>query len=228
MTRRLIVFKEGDTYHVSQEFNGDREEAECLLGGRPSIKASWPEIPPLFDGVETLEDFERAVQKAEALYHYETISLDVMSELPKVDETWLVSHGTLIIAARYGEPVVECLAEIVKEYGFRFVCRSDAIDIRAKTTDGHWCNWFTITPDFQGSCKIVGNNTDQADIWLYETRPDMTPDQCVKFFQEISRTLGLYGDNRILPSEWIDPEDWQCIAGVHDAYSDERYTKGKM
>ena len=30
--------------------------------------------------------------------------------------------------------------------------------------------------------------------------------------------------DRIKPSEWIDPEDWQTIADVHDAYTDVRYT----
>lgn len=52
----------------------------------------------------------------------------------------------------------------------------------------------------------------------------MTSERCVAFFKEINHTLGLCGENRIKPSEWIDPEDWQTIADVHDAYTDVRYT----
>lgn len=228
MTRRMIVFREGDTYYVSQDFNGDREEAEHGAETGSSIKPDWFEIPPMFDGVETLESFKCVVQAVEALYRYDAMPVVARSELPKSDEAWLMSHGTLILAARYGKSMVECLAKVAQEYGFKTKCDSESIQIRAKDTDGHWCNWFTIIPDSKGTCKIIGNNTDQADIWLHETRPDLTPERCVEFFETISRTLGLYGDNRILPTEWIDPEDWQCIACIHDAYSDERYTKGKL
>lgn len=58
----------------------------------------------------------------------------------------------------------------------------------------------------------------------------MTPERCIKFFEELSQTMGLYGDDKLKLSTWIDPEDWQEIAGVYDAYGEERYTgkKGEL
>lgn len=225
MTRRLIVFKTGDAYLVSQEFNGDKSEA----GGFPThtrIKADWPEVVALFDGVDTPEKFGEAVRKAEEFYGYTPLPLETESEMPTAEEVWAVSHGNLILTTRYGESLVKWLADVAERFGFKgLYTDSESISIRAKNTDDRWCNWFTIFLDFGGVRKISGNNTDQCDIWLYETRPDMTPERCVEFFEELSRTMGLYGEDKLKVSTWIDPEDWQEIAGVQDAYEDNRYTE---
>lgn len=225
MTRRVIAYKEGRTFYVSQEFNGDRTEMMCLNPGSCRIKADWADVPPMFDGVTSLDQFKDMVRRVETLYGYEPVPMEAEDELPVSEQTWLMSCGTLLLMARYGASMVECLAEVAKEYGFRVAKDGDySITFRAKSTDGCWVDWFTIIPNLNGIRHIRGNNTDQTNIWLGNTRPDMTSERCVAFFKEINHTLGLCGENRIKPSEWIDPEDWQTIADVHDAYTDVRYT----
>ena len=228
MTRRLIVFRKNGLFLVSQEFNGDRAEAAGFCKGT-GIKADWPEIVKLFDGADTQEAFGDAVRKAEELYGYEPYPLETLDKMPTAQEVWVMSHGNLLLAARYGDSMVKCLAEVAERYGFksRRYFNSEYIDILAKNTDKQWCTWFSILPDSGGVRKIKGNNTDQCNIWLYDTRPDMTPEKCIEFFDELSDTLGLFGDDRLKLSTWIDPEDWQELAGVHDAYEDERYTGKK-
>lgn len=227
MTRRVMVFKIGDVYLVSQEFNGDRSEAEYFFG-HTGIKCDWPEVVELFEGVETPEEFREAVGKAEELYGYERLPLEAESELPVAEQVWVMSHGNLILKTRYGEPLVEWVTEAVEQFGFKgLYANEESVDIRAKNTDGRWRTWFTLMPDFKGVLKISGGGTDTLNIWLHETRPDMTPERCIEFFEEISRTLGLFGEDKLVPSDLIDPEDWQEIAGVHDAYEDERYTGKK-
>lgn len=224
MTRRLVVFKKEDTYLVSQEFNGDKSEAG-MFTANAGIKADWPEIVGLFDGADTPDKFGKAVSKVEELYGYNPVPLEIEAEMPAAQEVWMMSHGNLILATRYGEPMVKCLADVVEQFGFKSRYTTDeAIDIKAKNTDGEWCTWFTIFPDYKGKRKIIGHNTDQCNIWLYETRPDMTPERCMEFFEELSRTMGLYGEDKLKVRPWIDPEDWQGIAGVHVASQDVRYT----
>lgn len=228
MTRRLIAYKEGDAYLVSQEFNGDKSEMEKFLK-HTSIAADWSEVVELFDGVTTPKMFEEAVKKAEKLYGYEPMSLNHETEIPTAQEVWVMSHGNLLLTTRYGKPLVEWLADVAEQFGFKSrYTNNKSIDIRAKNTDGRWCTWFTIFIDSEGARMISGSNTDQCNIWLHETRPDMTPERCIEFFEELSQTMGLYGEDKLKLSTWIDPEDWQEIAGVHDAYGDERYTGKKV
>lgn len=225
MTRRVIVFREGTKFYASQEFNGDRAEMKRFNPSGCSIKTDWADVLPMFDGVVSLGQFRDVVRDVEDLYGYHPVSVEAEQELPVAEETWLMSHGILLVAARYGASMVECLTDIAKEYGFKATVDGDhAITFQAKATNGRWVDWFTIIPDLDGVRHIKGNNTDQLNIWLGDTRPDMTPERCIKFFEEINHTLGLFGDNKIKPSEWIDPEDWQVIANVHDAYTDARYT----
>lgn len=84
-----------------------------------------------------------------------------------------------------------------------------------------------IILDVKGVREISGHNTDQCNIWLNETRPDMTAERCVEFFEALSQTLGLFDTDKLSLSPWIDPEDWQEIARVPDAQEDERYSGRK-
>ncbi len=225
MTRRVIAYRSGSHFYVSQEFNGDRAEMRQFNPKGCRIKTDWVDIPPMFDGVTTLEQFKDTVRRVETLYGYKAVPVEAEHDLPVTEEVWMLSCGALLVETRYGSSMVECLAEVAKEYGFKTVRDGDySITFRAKSTDGHWVSWFTIIPSLKGARHIKGNNTDQANIWLGETRPDMTPERCIAFFEEINHTLGLFGEDRVEPSEWIDPEDWQIIANVHDAYTDARYT----
>lgn len=226
MTRRTIVFKDGEKFYASQEFNGDKAEA---AGFHPNIgiKADWSEIVELFTGKASVESFKEAVREAEALYGYKDVEVEEMDELPSCEEIWLTTGVFLHLHTKYGEPTVNWAADIAKEYGFRSACTKDTVTIASKNTDGKWTDWFSITIKEDGLVHIKGNNTDQCNIWLYETRPDMTPEKCVEFFKRLSDTVGLLGEDGIKMSTWIDPEDWQAISGVRDAYEDERYTGKK-
>lgn len=103
MTRRIIAFPCGNVLHISQEFNGDRDEGTLLLGTSP-VKVNWSDIVALFDGIETLEQFTQAVEQAEALYGYESEPLEEVSYLPEVEQLWKVVEQKLVLWARYGQP----------------------------------------------------------------------------------------------------------------------------
>ena len=70
---------------------------------------------------------------------------------------------------------------------------------------------------------FYGNNTDCLNIWLCDTRKDLTADALLHFFREIYISLNIV-DDTILKT-YVDPEDWREIAHVQDAYDDIRYTK---
>lgn len=226
MTRRTIVFKKDGKFYASQEFNGDKSEAAGLCSNA-GIKADWPEIVELFTGKSSVESFKDAVKKAEKLYGYESVDVEEMAELPSCEEIWLTTGVFLYKYTKYGEPTVNWAADIAKEYGFSSNCTKDKITITAKDTDGRSTEWFSIMVKEDGLVHVMGNNTDQCNIWLHETRPDMTPERCVEFFKRLSDAMGLLGEDGIKMRTWIDPEDWQQIAGVRDAYEDERYTGKK-
>ncbi len=50
----------------------------------------------------------------------------------------------------------------------------------------------------------------------------------MQFVQELNEVFKLDADNRFLVRDLIDPEDWQEIAQVQDAYQDMRYLTGKL
>lgn len=226
MTRRTIVFKKDGKFYASQEFNGDKAEA-AVFHPNIDIKADWLEIVELFTGKASVESFKDAVKDAEGLYGYKSVDVEELDGLPSCEEIWLTTGVFLYLHSKYGEPTVNWAADLAKEYGFEAKCAGSTVTITAKDTDGKSTEWFSITVEENGLVHIRGNNTDQCNIWLCETRPDMTPERCVEFFNRLSDTVGLYGESSIEMSTWIDPEDWQEIAGVRDAYEDERYTGKK-
>ena len=84
MTRRIIAYKASKAtvtegyYFVSQEFNGDKNEASIWNPQTP-IKANWNDVVELFDGVNSLHDFRESIKKAEDLYTYENVPLRKVS-----------------------------------------------------------------------------------------------------------------------------------------------------
>ena len=66
-------------------------------------------------------------------------------------------------------------------------------------------------------------NTDQCNIWFCDTKSHLSPDDCLQLVEDLNEALELRNDDRFKVKELIDPEDWQVIAGVHDAYEDVRY-----
>lgn len=223
MTRRMIVFKKDGKFYASQEFNGDKNEC-AQVNSAAKILVAWPEIMKLFTGKASVSSFQKAVKEAERLYGYESVDVEELDELPSCEEIWLTTGGFLYKYTKYGEPTMSLVADLAREYGFSAHRLGNTVALYAKNTDGQWTTWFSITVREDGEGLIRGSNTDQSNIWLHQTRPDMTPERCVEFFQHLNDTLGLFGEGAIKLCSWIDPEDWQEIAGVNDAHEDPRYT----
>jgi len=104
MTRRIIVYKDRNAneglYFVSQEFNGDREEA-IKWNHQTAINANWNDIVELFNGIDSLYTFRKAVKKAEDLYAYENISLVKEENIPQYEEIWMLIDGKLQLYSKY-------------------------------------------------------------------------------------------------------------------------------
>lgn len=106
MTRRIIVYKEKNAheefYFISQEFNGDRQEA-IQWNPNTAIKANWNDVIELFNGVSSLHSFRSAVREAENLYTYENVPLVKEENLPRCEEVWMLIDGKLQRYSKYGE-----------------------------------------------------------------------------------------------------------------------------
>jgi hypothetical protein len=70
MTRRYLVFYDNESgfYYSTPEFNGDKSEM-VAFGSRDSCDKDWPDIVIDFQGVDTLEKFRAASDKAQGYYH---------------------------------------------------------------------------------------------------------------------------------------------------------------
>ena len=89
----------------------------------------------------------------------------------------------------------------------------------AKNTDGKCAVWIYR----KDNTIFVYGNTDNLNIWLSDTRKDLSADTLVEFCNELNEWANEYGWTiplRVI----IDPEDWQEIAGVEDASEDKRYS----
>lgn len=119
--------------------------------------------------------------------------------------------------------MIQKVKELCKKYGFKLV--KDGVDyyICAKDTDRQWTRWVHYNP----KADVVSylGNTDHLNIWLYKTRPDLTPEILTQFVEDLNQTFELVRDDLFFLNELIDPEDWQEIADIPDAYSDKRYAK---
>lgn len=65
MTRRTLAINWGDNLFVSQEFNGDRKEAQMF--GLKSAKPFWEDVVEKFKGVRTVRAFERTLEEVEQI-----------------------------------------------------------------------------------------------------------------------------------------------------------------
>lgn len=96
------------------------------------------------------------------------------------------------------------------------------LSLEAATTDNGKIDWLKYYPE-KDTIQLIGN-TDQCSIWFCDTRKDFTPEKISEFVKDLNSVFSLNGeDNMFTIREIIDPEDWQEIAGTHDAYEDERY-----
>lgn len=103
MTRRQIYFFDpnNDTYYLSEELNGDKEELE-RFGFSDSCEKTWAEIAVELSCVRTLPEFMEAVARVMRYYH-SSISSEIpgtrlivkrsRDELEMKDETWGIVAG---------------------------------------------------------------------------------------------------------------------------------------
>lgn len=116
----------------------------------------------------------------------------------------------------------EKFKNICKNYKFKYVENSEnEISLCAKNTDREWVNWITL--DLKQKKTILIGNTDQCNLWFYKTRKDMNPEKIIGFVAELNNILREFNDSYIMVKTIIDPEDWQEIAQIRDAYKDDRY-----
>ena len=118
------------------------------------------------------------------------------------------------------EICVKRFREVCQKYGFSTITLGDKEVLVAKNTDNEDVNW--IAYDTEKDTVSFSGNTDYLNLWFCETRKDLTPDKIVEFLKDLNEALDLEGD-KILVKELIDPEDWQEIADMSNAYEDLRY-----
>lgn len=109
------------------------------------------------------------------------------------------------------------------KYNFPIELYDDELSIMAKDTDKDLVKWFSIKKIKDFYTATLYGNTDQLNIWLYNTRKDLTPDNIVDFVNSVNKSTLKIGIKLPLRN-LVDPEDWQEIASVEDAYLDDLYT----
>tara|TARA_B100000282_G_C31733809_1_gene492342 strand:- start:697 stop:1278 length:582 start_codon:yes stop_codon:yes gene_type:complete len=156
-------------------------------------------------------------------------------EISKKEEDNLaleIGIDSVMGAEMYGEKTQKNYQEetkrfkkIARKYGFKAhnAISTNQVVLEAKNTDGEWQTWFTINLD-TGKLSLRGN-TDHSNLWFHQTRRDMTPRKLVRFVKEINAFITSVNPH-ILVRHLIDPEDYQQIANINDAYDDERYFMG--
>ena len=113
----------------------------------------------------------------------------------------------------------EAFIELGKEYGFSMVDRGEKVALRAKGYEGGYMDWL-IYEVVRDAFTIKGN-TDYMNIWLHGTRPDLTAEKLVEFNDRLNEIMQF--GRKLELCEYVDPEDWQEIAGIQYAYEDARY-----
>lgn len=116
---------------------------------------------------------------------------------------------------------VEDFKKLGGKYGFPIVEFNGKAVLTAKDTHNEDVHW--ITYDLEKDTLSFIGNTDNCNIWLCDTRKDFTPEKVVQFVKDLNEIFKLTGENVFTVKELIDPEDWQGIAKVNDAFNDIRY-----
>lgn len=117
--------------------------------------------------------------------------------------------------------VIVGLEKIGKKYNFEIVTEDDKTILIAKNTSGEDVDWIIYNKK-EDTISHLGD-TDNCNLWFYETRKDLTADKLVEFVKDLNELFELEGEERFIVRNLVDPEDWQEIANIHDAYTDERF-----
>ena len=110
------------------------------------------------------------------------------------------------------------LQEWCEDYGFELTEENGEYVIWGKeTVDGNSVEWIWYDPVAD---TVQTTDTDKNNMWLYEGRPDLSADDIVEMAKKLADILD-WPDMSI--ADIVDPEDWQEIAQVNDAYADSRF-----
>lgn len=101
------------------------------------------------------------------------------------------------------------LLSISKTYGFEILRDGCIISICSKNIDGVLQRWVQYNKEID--TVTIAGNTDHLNIWLYQTRPDLTKTKIIDFVNDLNNVFELDNDNKIELFELIDQEDWQEI-----------------
>ena len=111
--------------------------------------------------------------------------------------------------------------DFCNKYGFSMSIIDNKYTIVAKNTSNKNVNWITYNSETD-IVKYLGN-TDNCNLWFCDTRKDFTAEKTIQFVDDLNELFNLEGEEKLLVKELIDPEDWQEIANVRNAYEDLRY-----
>ena len=120
------------------------------------------------------------------------------------------------------EQIKRNMMQVADYYGFNLIIDDCAytITLQAKNVEGVWTNWLTYELKED---RVLRDNTAWLNIWLNQTRPDLTADMLVCLVNDLNLALLRQEDEKIKIYELINRRDWQKIAGVEDALKDSRY-----
>jgi hypothetical protein len=121
---------------------------------------------------------------------------------------------------KLADEVIDEFKNLAKKYNFTVKIDKNGISLCAKNTDRKWEKW--IIYNATNNNIVLTGNTDQCNFWFCQTRPDLTPDRLINFTLDLNKILDKIGFEVDLKT-LVDPEDWQEIANVRDAYNDPRY-----
>lgn len=107
------------------------------------------------------------------------------------------------------------------KFGFTVLPIPSGFALYAKTTDRKSLAWLRYNTE-KGTLFITGN-TDNCNLWFHETRKDLTAEKILQFVEELNQIFSF--EKPLKVSDLIDPEDWQEIANIKDAYLDPCYTQ---
>jgi radical SAM superfamily enzyme len=98
---------------------------------------------------------------------------------------------------------VENMKKLAEKYGFKIAETSVGTDLICKNTDGKDFGWIKYNQNTD-TVTLVGN-TDQCNLWLGETRPDLTPERIIEFVKDLNEALEMETPYKL--KDLIDGED---------------------
>lgn len=116
---------------------------------------------------------------------------------------------------------IKAFKELGEKYGFPVIEANNLVILTAKNLDGNPVKWISYNSE-NDTVSYLGN-TDNCNIWLGDTRKDFSPEKTIQFIKDLNEVFEFEDGDKFLVKQLIDPEDWQIIADISDAYEDLRY-----